>query len=307
MTNILVTGGAGFIGSHLVDALIEKGYNVSVIDDLSTGKEENLNPNSHIYRIKVQDGEVEELFKRERFSYLFHLAAQVDVRKSCKDPLQDASSNIMGTLNLLFLAKKYRVKKFIFSSSGGVMYGDVQLPAQEGDPERPLSPYGIAKLTAELYIKLFGGALPYTILRYANVYGERQDPCGEAGVVSIFIQKMLHKEPCVLYGYGKPQRDYLYVKDVVRATILCMDKGKNETINIGTGRTTSVEQLYSLLKKIVGDDTAGVSQPLRAGELNSNCLSIEKAKRELGWKPQTQIKDGLLRVVEWMSLRSIAK
>jgi UDP-glucose 4-epimerase len=300
MQNVLVTGGAGFIGSHLVDALIEQGYNVSIIDDFSTGKQENVNLRASLYKFPVQDDRVKEVFKKAKFSYVFHLAAQADVRKSCNNPLYDAESNIMGTLNILSLCRSYRIKKFIFSSSGGVIYGNVKKAAREKNLPRPVSPYGISKLAGELYVKFFGNYFPYTILRYSNVYGERQDPFGEAGVVSIFAKKMLSGRPCTLYGYGKPIRDYVYVGDVVRANIFSTQKGDNEILNIGTGKPTSVQELYSILKEIIGDNTPPVYKPLREGEINSNYLSLDRAKDVLRWEPSISLKDGLSKVTKWL-------
>jgi len=300
MQNVLVTGGAGFIGSHLVDALIEEGYNVSIIDDFSTGKKENINSHASIYTLSVQGNGVEEIFKKVKFSYVFHLAAQTDVRKSCHNPLDDAKNNIMGTLNILLHCRSYGIKKFIFSSSGGVIYGDTKKPARETDLPRPVSPYGISKLTGELYVKFFDEYFPYTILRYSNVYGERQDPFGEAGVVSIFTKNMLRGESCILYGYGKPVRDYVYVGDAVKANILSIQKGDSETINIGTGKPISVEKLYSMLKGIVGHNIPPAYKPLRDGEINSNYLCVERAKDILGWQPFVSLEDGLSKVVQWL-------
>ncbi|MDO9576121.1 MAG: NAD-dependent epimerase/dehydratase family protein [bacterium] len=300
MQNVLVTGGAGFIGSHLVDALIEQEYNVYIIDDFSTGKRENVNSRASLYELSVQDDGVAEIFKKAKFSYVFHLAAQTDVRKSCSNPLLDAESNIIGTLNILSLCRLHRVKKFIFSSSGGVIYGDIKKSAREADLPRPVSPYGISKLAGELYVKFFDKYFPYTILRYSNVYGERQDPFGEAGVVSIFINNMLKETSCTLYGYGKPVRDYVYVGDIVKANILSVQKGDNETINIGTGKPTSVEKLYSMLKGIVNHNISPVYKPLREGEINSNYLCVERAKDILGWQPSVSLENGLSKVVQWL-------
>lgn len=300
MESILITGGAGFIGSHLVDALIDKGYDVHIIDDLSMGKEKNINPRSTFHKIQIQDKRVEEIFKKINFIYVFHLAAQADVRRSCSDPMYDANSNIMGTLNILSLSRKYGLKKFIFSSSGGVIYGDVKTAATETSPAQPISPYGISKFSDELYIIFFRKFFPYTILRYANVYGERQDPSGEAGVVSIFTKNMLNGEPCTLYGYGKPQRDYIYVRDVVKANILSLQRGDNEILNIGTGVATTVEELYSHLQKITDYDIAPVYKPLREGELKSNYLCIKNAKNVLGWEPSIQLQEGLKKVAKWL-------
>ncbi len=302
MESILITGGAGFIGSHLVDALIDKGYDVHIIDDLSMGKEKNINPRSTFHKIQIQDKRVEEIFKKINFIYVFHLAAQADVRRSCSDPMYDANSNIMGTLNILSLSRKYGLEKFIFSSSGGVIYGDVKTAATETSPAQPISPYGISKFSDELYIIFFRKFFPYTILRYANVYGERQDPSGEAGVVSIFTKNMLNREPCTLYGYGKPQRDYVYVRDVVKANILSLQRGDNEILNIGTGVATTVEELYSHLQKITDYDITPVYKLLREGELKSNYLCIKKAKNILGWEPSIQLQEGLKKVVKWLRL-----
>lgn len=300
MGSVLVTGGAGFIGSHLVDSLIKKDYDVHVIDDLSTGKEENINKDCNFYRLSIQTKGVEDIFKKVNFFCVFHLAAQTDVRVSCANPIVDAESNIIGTLNLLSLSKKYGVKKFIFASSGGVIYGNVDKPVSETCLPKPISPYGISKLTDELYIKFFGRYFPYTILRYSNVYGERQDPSGEAGVVSIFTQRMLNNEQCILYGYGKPKRDYIYVDDVVKANILSMAKADNEILNIGSGEVTKVDELFSLLKRLTDADTPPLYKSLREGEIEASQLCVDKAKKILGWEPSIGLEEGLSRVVNWL-------
>ncbi len=298
---ILVTGGAGFIGSHLVDRLIALGHKVVIIDNLTTGKRTNINPKAQFYEMDINDKELTQVFEKYKPEYLFHLAAQVDVRKSVKDPMYDARTNIMGTINLLSLCSEFRVKKFIFSSSGGVIYGDTKEPAVEENPPQPISPYGVAKLAGEGYVKCFGEweALDYTVLRYANVYGLRQDPKGEAGVVSIFIGQLLHGEKSILYGHGKLERDYVFVDDVVEANIACFKKGSRAIYNIGTGITTSVNELHKLISAISEKENEKEVAPKRPGELERNVLNIERAKKELKWEPKVTLDDGLRKTYEW--------
>lgn len=299
--NCLVTGGAGFIGSHLVDRLISTKHSVSIIDDLSTGKEKNINKLAKFYHLKVESKKVKEIIEKDRPECVFHLAAQIDVRKSVANPILDIKSNILGTVNLLNLCVKYKVKKFIFSSSGGVIYGNTNKPAKEKDPPKPVSPYGIDKFTAENYIKLYSSmyGLNYTILRYANVYGPRQDPYGEAGVCAIFAGNMLRKEKCILYGFGNMTRDYVYVDDVVSATLLSMEKGINKTLNIGTGIETSVNVIFNTMKEITHYLLPPVYKPKRKGELDRNCLNCELAKKLLDWSPKVELKEGLIRTIKW--------
>ncbi len=300
--NYLVTGGAGFIGSHLGDRLIKDGHSVSVIDDLSTGKLQNLNAKSTFYKLKIETKKIEEVFIKERIDYIFHLAAQIDVRKSLANPILDITSNIIGTVNLLNFSVKYKVRKFIFASSGGVMYGNTDKPAKETDKVNPESPYGIDKLTGENYIKLYSSVygLNYTILRYANVYGPRQDPLGEAGVCAIFAGNILNKKESILYGFGKMIRDYVYVDDVTDANILSIEKGNNQTLNIGTGIETTVNKLFSTMKEITGYSLSPIYKPKRKGELEKNYLNPEKARKILGWSPKTELKEGLEKTIEWM-------
>lgn len=299
--NILVTGGAGFIGSHLVDRLTELGHKVIIIDNLTTGKKTNINPRAQFYEMDINDRKLVQVFEKHKPNYLFHLAAQVDVRKSVKDPLYDARSNIMGTINLLTRCRDFKVKKFIFSSSGGVIYGDTEKPAFEDSDLRPISPYGVAKLSGEGYVKCFGEweNLNYTILRYANVYGPRQDPKGEAGVISIFIGQLLQGEKSILYGYGKLERDYVFVDDVVEANIACLEKGTGSVYNIGTGIATSVNDLYTMISAIIKKENEKELEPKRHGELTRNVLNIEKAKKELEWRPEVSLNDGLRQTYEW--------
>jgi UDP-glucose 4-epimerase len=299
--DILVTGGAGFIGSHLVDELITRGHEVSIIDNLSTGKRQHINPRAHFYEMDIADENIAPVFEKHSPALLFHCAAQIDVRKSVSEPLFDARSNVMGTINLLSKSILYGVRKFVFSSSGGVIYGETPKPASEENPLQPISPYGVAKLAGEGYIRCFGEwkDLEYTILRYANVYGPRQDPKGEAGVVSIFIGQIANGETSVLFGQGKLERDYIFVDDVVKANIASIENGSLGTYNIGTGIATSVETLHEKIAEVMKKTNKTTYLPKRAGELDRNILNIKKAARELKWKPTINLKDGLKRTYEW--------
>ncbi len=293
---ILVTGGAGFIGSHIVDAYSEAGHDVTVLDDLSTGKKKNIHSRARLITSDIRDPNVSTLFAQARFEIVNHLAAQLDVRKSVQDPFFDASVNILGTLRLLECARSYGVRKFIFSSSGGTIYGECgQEPAREEDPVRPESPYGLSKATAERYIQFYGQAyrLPYTILRYANVYGPRQDPHGEAGVVAIFAGKLLKHEPVTIFGDGSQERDYVYVGDVVQANVAALTKGENTILNIATGVPTSVNTLYQKMARLESVSTPPTMAPARTGELARSVLHFERAKKILGWKPAMTLEKGL--------------
>lgn len=306
--NILVTGGAGFIGSHLVDELIKLKHNVIVVDNLSTGKRNNINPAAIFYETDLTDGEnLHMVFEKHNPEIVFHLAAQIDVRKSVADPVFDANTNIIGMLRLLSECRNFGVKKFIFSSSGGVIYGNTIEPAKEGNPPMPISPYGVAKLAGEGYVKCFAEweGMDYSILRYANVYGPRQDSKGEAGVVAIFIGQLLRGRKSFLYGFGKLERDYVFVDDVVHANILCLEKGARETFNIGTGIATNVSSLYKKISEIIGKTGENELAPKRPGELERNVLNIEKAKSKLDWEPLVSLNEGLRKTYEWQKTQVI--
>lgn len=301
---ILVTGGAGFIGSHVVDEYIRLGHRVSILDNFSSGSKKNINAKAEVIRMDIQNyTSLWKLFKRRKFDVVNHHAAQIDVRSSIRDPLNDARINILGSLNLLELSRLFSIKKFIFSASGGTVYGDCKNPAREGDPEVPVSPYGIAKLSVEKYVRAFGAlyGLKYTVFRYANVYGPRQDPHGEAGVVAIFSNNLLARQPSLIFGPGKQTRDFVYVKDVARANGLALKKGHNQIINIGMGREISVNRLYADMNAIVGNRTPVRHKPARAGELNRSVVNIAKAKRVLGWAPKTSLRDGLKATLAYFS------
>ena len=303
----LVTGGAGFIGSHLVDRLIKEGHRVVVIDNLSTGKKENLNPKAKFYKIDICSYRISQIFKKEKPEVVFHYAAQIDVRKSVKDPVEDAKINILGTLNILENCKKYNIRKVIFASTGGAIYGDADIvPTPETYPELPLSPYGIAKLTIEkhlsYYYKVFG--LPYVSLRLANVYGPRQNSKGEAGVVAIFCDKMLSKKQPIINGDGKQTRDFVFVDDVVEANISALKKDKVGIFNIGTARETDVNTLFKKLRELTDSKCAKIHGPTLPGEQKRSCLDYSEAKRELGWQPKYSLDKGLKKTVEWFRNKS---
>jgi UDP-glucose 4-epimerase len=299
---ILVTGGAGFIGSHLVDRLIKENHQVIVVDNLSTGKKENLNPKAQFYQLDILDPKLSEVFQKEKPEVVFHYAAQIDVRKSVKNPLEDAKINILGSLNLLENCKRFKVKKFIFASSGGAIYGQADIvPTPESYPAWPLSPYGVAKLTIEKYLnyyyKVFG--LPYTSLRLANVYGPRQNPEGEAGVVAIFCHKLLKGEQPVINGDGTQTRDYVFVDDVVEANLLALEKDKVDIFNVGTAKETSVNEIFQRLKRITGAGIEGIHGPAKQGEQKRSCLDFSKIKKELDWQPNYSLEQGLEKTVNY--------
>jgi len=300
--NILVTGGAGFIGSHVVDSYIELGHNVIVVDNLSTGSLENLNPKAKFYHLDIRDDEVEKIFKLEKIDVVNHHAAQMDVRKSVEDPIYDADVNIIGSLKLLQFSIKYGVKKFIFASTGGAIYGEQDyFPADEEHPTRPLSPYGVAKLTVEKYLYFYREVhgLNYVVLRYANIYGPRQNPHGEAGVVAIFTSKMLKGEQPVINGDGLQTRDYTYVGDVVRANVLALNYDKSDIFNIGTGVETDVNTLFHKLKNLTGAKCEEFHGPAKPGEQRRSVISYDKIYKTLGWKPEVSLDEGLRLTVEF--------
>ncbi|MCG3203807.1 MAG: UDP-glucose 4-epimerase [Elusimicrobia bacterium] len=301
---ILVTGGAGFIGSHVVDAYVEAGHKVWVLDNESSGKRTQVNRKARYFKIDIRDtGKLKSIFQQNRFDVVNHHAAQIDVRRSVENPLFDAQVNILGILNILNLCVQYQVKKIIFSSSGGTVYGECSRPAAEDFPEVPLSPYGVAKLASEKYIQAFASlhGLAFTIFRYANVYGPRQDPHGEAGVVAIFSQRLLKSKPTAIYGNGRQTRDFVYVKDVARANLLALKRGNNQILNIGTGKETSVKSLYFLMAKILKIPLKAAYKPARKGELFRSVLKASKAQKVLGWQPRTSLPQGLNETIRYFN------
>lgn len=306
---VLVTGGAGFIGSHLVDALLEREYQVTIIDNMITGQPENINPAARFYEMDIRGKDVHELFEKEQFDVVFHQAAQMDVRKSVGDPGYDADVNIIGTLNLLQASVETGVKKFMFASSGGAIYGEqVEFPATEEHPTWPSSPYGVAKLSCEKYIYSFGltFGLQYQLMRYANVYGPRQNAHGEAGVVAIFCEKLLSGQQPIINGDGKQTRDFVHVADVVRANMLALDYPKSDYFNVGTGIETDVNTIFYRLNEATGAGMPEKHGEPKAGEQQRSVLSYEKAKRLLGWEPQVEIGQGLAETVAFFRQKRLA-
>ncbi|HOC67205.1 MAG: UDP-glucose 4-epimerase [Candidatus Hydrogenedentes bacterium ADurb.Bin101] len=301
---ILVTGGAGFIGSHVVDAYIAKGHSVIVVDDLSSGNPDFLNPAAVFYNLDVRSRQLDEIFDAHAIDVVNHHAAQIDVRKSVEDPMYDAEINIRGGINLLELSVKYKVKKFILSSTGGAIYGSPEhLPAEEGCLPKPECPYGASKFCVEQYVMLFSRMykLGYTIFRYPNVYGPRQNPDGEAGVCSILAGKMLAGETPTLYGHGKAFRDYVYVSDIAAANLLALERGNHQTMNLGSGKPVSVKELYDIIAELTGFSGKPVLKPLRPGEIQGIYISGSLAATELGWKPKVELKEGLMWTVSFIS------
>ena len=300
MIRVLVTGEAGFIGSHLVDSLIENNYHVAIIDNLSTGLIRNLNEKAIFYEQDLGDvDKLKEIFENEKPELVFHLAAQIDVRKSVENPVEDAKINILNTLNLLELCVKYNIKHFIFSSSGGAIYGDTDVPTKEEAVEKPVSPYGCAKLAIEKYLNFYNKVygLKYTCLRYANVYGPRQNPKGEAGVISIWFDKMFSIENPIIFG-GNQTRDFVYVKDVVKANLLALKDNKNSTYNIGTGLQTSITELFNLINSFFNEKFKAKYEPMKKGEQMRSCLNYNKIREELGWRPEISIERGIRKTYE---------
>lgn len=302
---ILITGGAGFIGSHITDALIANAHSVVVLDDLSSGRIENLNPAAIFVQGDIRDKKlVDQLFKTHRFDIVNHHAAQMDVRKSVADPSFDAEVNVLGSLNLLEASRENSVKRFIFASTGGAIYGEQDyFPADENHPTRPESPYGVAKRSIEMYLHYYKAVhgLDHTIFRYANVYGPRQDPNGEAGVVSIFSNALLDRRQATIFGDGSQTRDYVYVGDVVKAHLVALEKNMgSETFNISTGIETDVNKLFSMISNII---TKGNAKPVysdpRKGEQKRSVCAYVKAEKMLGWKPSVTIEQGLKQTVEY--------
>jgi UDP-glucose 4-epimerase len=303
---VLVTGGAGFIGSHLVDRLIQEGHEVVVVDNLSTGKRRNLNRAARLVKLDIQSWRLERVFRNERPHMVMHLAAQMDVRKSVEDPMFDAQVNVLGTLNVLQQSIKHGVRKVVFSSSGGAIYGEQEIyPAPESHVTRPLSPYGVSKLCGEQYLSYYQrvNGLQIVSLRYANVYGPRQDPEGEAGVVAIFIQKLLNNEQAIVNGNGRQTRDFVYVDDVVEANLAAMGQDIQGTYNVGTGEETSINDLLRILVRHTNSTCKEVHGPAKGGEQARSVIDSGKLRQELSWESRTELSEGLKRTVDYFRER----
>ena len=301
MLKILVTGGAGFIGSNVVDRFVELGHKVAIVDDLSTGFKENLNPKAKFYETDIRSKESEKVFKKEKPEVLCHHAAQVDLRKSLVDPIGDAETNILGSLNLLHLAAKYKVKKIIFASTAGVYGEQDYFPADEFHPLRPVSPYGMAKLVIERYLAFYNEryGIDYITLRYSNVFGPRQKPKGEAGVVAVFCERFLDRKKAVINGDGKQTRDFVYVSDVVESDVLALDYPRCDFFNIATGKETDINTLFRLIKKEASSSQKEIHGPAIEEEQKRSCLDISRAKDFLGWKPRYSLEKGIKQTIKF--------
>jgi UDP-glucose 4-epimerase len=296
-----VTGGAGFIGSNVVDAYVEAGHQVLVADDLSAGKRQNVNPAATLHVVDIASQAFIELVAAERPDVINHHAAQTSVRHSVGNPLDDCRRNILGSLNVIEAARQAGVGKLIYISSGGAIYGEPStLPCPEEHPIVPDSPYGASKHAPEHYLDIYQRVhgLNYTVLRYGNVYGPRQDPFGEAGVIAIFTAQMLAGQPVTINGSGDQERDFVYVGDAVRANLLALESGDAEAFNIGAGEGTTVNQIFSLLKEATGAETDAIYGPAKAGETFRIYLNITKAAEHLGWRPEVSLREGLMQTVE---------
>lgn len=297
---ILVTGGAGFIGSHVVDAYLAAGHEVVVVDDLSSGRREFVHPQARFYQLDIRDAQLDEIFAREKPEVVSHQAALANVRESMEKPLLYADVNVLGSLNLLECCRRHGVRKVIYASTGGAVYGEPQtLPVTEDHPINPLDPYGASKHHVEHYLSLYriNFGIAYTALRYPNVYGPRQDPYGEAGVVAIFTVQMLCRGQPVINGSGEQERDFVYVSDVARANVLALDQGDDGIYNIGSGVGTSVNRIFELLARLTGYDRPPVHGPPKPGEVFKIYLDATRAREELGWEPEIGLEEGLERTV----------
>ena len=292
---VLVTGGAGFIGSHIVDALVLSGAHAAVLDDLSTGRAENVRSGVRLYRMRVQDPGLDEVIAGERPDVVFHQAAQVSVPASIRNPLADGEINLLGTLNLIEACLRHGAPKIVFASSAAVYGQPVYLPVDEEHPVAPLAPYGVSKLAAEFYLAMYARTrdLRFTALRYANVYGPRQDAAGEGGVVAIFADRLRRGEAPAIFGDGEQTRDFVHVRDVAAANLLAAAKGDGEVINVGAGSRVTVNTLWETFCRVAGRRLDPVYSPPRSGDILHSSLSPEKARRELAWQPETSLDKGL--------------
>lgn len=308
---VLVTGGAGFIGSNVVDLYISKGHDVVVVDDLSTGRFSNLNPAASFYKMDIRSHHIADIFEKEKPDCVNHHAAQMDVRRSVREPLFDSDVNILGSINLIENAIKHQVKRFIYISSGGAVYGEPEyLPCDEDHPVNPICQYGASKHTVEHYLyiyqKMYG--LEFVVLRYPNVYGPRQDPSGEAGVVAIFTGQMLAGKDLVINGDGEQQRDFVYVGDCARANLQALDSPNGSSIyNLGSGVGTSINEIYRVLKEITGYELSHTNGPAKAGETRHIYLDAARANRELGWTQTVSLEEGLRHTVEYFQSSELVR
>ncbi len=303
----LVTGGAGFIASHLSDRLVELGHEVVIVDDLSTGKRDNLPPAAKFYEVDIRDKALADVFSAERPEVVFHHAAHADVTRSVRDPQHDASVNILGSLNLMECCRAHQVRRFVYANTGGALYGEPQYtPVDESHPIAPVSPYGVSKRTAEMYLHAYhvNHGLEYTSLRYPNVYGPRQDPHGEAGVVAIFALRLLTGEQCTIFGDGSKTRDYVYVGDIVEANVLALNSDVCGIYNLGRGIEVTDLGVFEAVRAAVGSQLDPVYAQVRPGEVERIALNASKAESGLGWKWKTDFTDGVASAVDYYRMVS---
>jgi UDP-glucose 4-epimerase len=294
--NILVTGGAGFIGSHIVDAYIDNNHHVVVVDNLSKGREEFVNPKAIFHQISISDPELSNIIQNEKIEVINHHAAQISISDSVKNPVKDAESNIIGTLQLLQNAVKCGVGKFVFASTGGAIYGEQDyFPAKEDHPQKPTSPYGLSKLSVEGYLRFYKEEYGFKsiIFRYGNVFGPRQNPNGEAGVVAIFYNRLLNGLAPIINGDGDQTRDYIFIRDVVRANLLALSLDGSGTFNVGTGQETSVNELTRLILETADSNIDVQKSKKNNFEQRRSCLDNRKIKESLNWSPEVSLKEGL--------------
>jgi UDP-glucose 4-epimerase len=303
LARFLVTGGAGFIASNVCDKLIDSGHEVAIVDNLSTGRRENINPKAAFYEVDITDEpSVAEVFDEFKPEYVDHHAAQMDVRRSTREPAFDAKTNVIGSIFLITNALRVGVKKFIYASTGGALFGEPEyLPVDEKHPVNPISQYGITKHTVEHYLFLYkyNNGLDYTILRYPNVFGPRQDPHGEAGVIAIFSELMLEGKRPTIFGDGKSTRDYVHVQDIVAANMIAVEKGSGQAYNLGWGREVSVQEIFDTLARALDYKEKPIYAESRVGEIGRICLCADKARAELGWSPTYDLESGVAQTVAY--------
>ncbi|MBU5590814.1 SDR family oxidoreductase [Clostridium sp. MSJ-4] len=298
---VLVTGGAGFIGSHLVDRLIELEHQVVIVDDLSHGKREYINPKARFYNVDIRSKDLEKIFSEEKPEVVFHEAAQISVPKSLDNPIMDAEINIIGTINLLECSKKHNVRKIIYPASAAIFGEPEYLPIDEKHPLNMISGYGITKHTVEHYLQVYSVlyGIEYTVLRYANVYGPRQDSTGEGGVVSIFCERMLEGQKIYIFGDGEQTRDFVYVKDVVDANILAMNNLKNDIFNVCTNSKISVNNLFDLISSIIDDSLKPIYGEERHGDIRHSYMTFEKIRNKGNWEPKYSLEEGIKETINF--------
>lgn len=302
MTKILVTGGAGFIGSNLVDSLVLQGYQVVVVDNLVTGRRNYLNPAAKFYKMDIRSRKMSDIFATEKPDFVYHLAAQIEVSKSVLDPLFDNKVNVIGSLNILENCLKYKVKRIIFASTGGAIYGEAeQIPTPESTTAYPVSPYGIHKLAFEKYLKYYHHIFDqdYTILRFSNVYGPRQYRGGEAGVIAIFVANAVLGRTSFVYGDGFQTRDFIFIEDVVKALLAAKNLDYQGRVNIGSGQEINLWQIVKAIEKVMGEKMLVEKRPAKPGEQRRSCLSFEHASKVLNWLPETNLEEGIRKTIAW--------